>query len=75
MAAIKDVLLRFQIPFMKMRGQCYDGCSTMAGARGGVAAKIQAIEPKAVFTFATSFLTSYMRKISEFKKRVKILSS
>lgn len=49
-AAIKYVLLRFQIPFMKMRGQCYDGCSTMAGARGGVAAKIQAIEPKAVFT-------------------------
>lgn len=37
-AAIKDVLLRFQIPFVKMRCQCYDGYSTMAGARGGVAA-------------------------------------
>ena len=28
----------------------YDGCSTMAGAKGGVATKIQQIEPKAVFT-------------------------
>lgn len=49
-AAIKDILLRFQIPTAKIRGQCYDGCSTMAGTRGGVATKIQQIEPKAVFT-------------------------
>ena len=34
----------------KIRGQCYDGCSTMAGARGGVAANIQQIEPRAAFT-------------------------
>ena len=49
-ASIKDVLLRFEIPTSKIRGQCYDGCSTMAGARGGVAAKMQQIEPRAVFT-------------------------
>ena len=49
-SAIKDALLRFQIPISKVRGQCYDGCSTMAGARGGVAAKIQQLEPRAVFT-------------------------
>lgn len=48
--AIKDILLRFQIPFTKVRGQCYDGCSTMAGKRNGVATKIQNIEPRAVFT-------------------------
>ena len=48
--AITDALIRFQIPVAKIRGQCYDGCSTMAGARGGVAAKIQQIEPRAVFT-------------------------
>ena len=48
--AIKDAFLRFQIPFTKLRGQCYDGCSTMAGARAGVAVKIQELEPRAVFT-------------------------
>ena len=47
---IKDILLRFEIPTNKIRGQCYDGSSTMAGAKGGVATKIQQIEPKAVFT-------------------------
>eukprot|EP00731_Ephydatia_muelleri_P027422 Em0019g295a len=48
--AINDAFLRFQIPFTKLRGQCYDGCSTMAGARTGVAVKIQELEPRAVFT-------------------------
>ena len=36
--------------FQKLRGQCYDGCSTMARARTGVAVKIQEVEPRAVFT-------------------------
>ncbi len=48
--AIKDIFLRFQIPFSKLRGQCYDGCSTMAGAKSGVATRIQEIQPRAVFT-------------------------
>eukprot|EP00731_Ephydatia_muelleri_P036880 Em0344g3a len=48
--AINNAFLRFQIPFTKLRGQCYDGCSTMAGARAGVAVKIQELEPRAVFT-------------------------
>ena len=50
MQAMKDVFLRFQIPFAKLRGQCYDGCNTMAGTRAGVATKVQEIEPRAVFT-------------------------
>ena len=48
--AVKDAFLRFQIPFTKLRGQCYDGCSTMVGARAGVAVKIQELEPRAVLT-------------------------
>ena len=43
--AIEDAFLRFQIPFTKLRGQSYD-----AGARAGVAVKIQELEPRAVFT-------------------------
>ena len=49
-SAITDILLRFQLPLTKLRGQCYDGCSTKAGARGGVAAKIHELEPRALFT-------------------------
>lgn len=47
---MKDSFLRFQIPWTKLRGQCYDGCSTMAGAKAGVAARIEELEPRAVFT-------------------------
>ena len=39
----------FQIPLTKIRGHCYDGCSTMAGAKAGEATKIQELEPRAVF--------------------------
>jgi hypothetical protein len=30
-SAITDILMRLQLPLTKARGQCYDGCSTMAG--------------------------------------------
>jgi len=49
-STILDALLRFKVPLTKLCGQCYDGCSTMAGSRNGVAARILAMEPKAVFT-------------------------
>ena len=31
--AMKDAFVRFQIPLAKLRGHCYDGCSTMAGVK------------------------------------------
>ncbi|XP_065891716.1 zinc finger MYM-type protein 1-like [Dysidea avara] len=49
-STILDALMHFQIPLTKLRGQCYDGCSTMAGSHNGVANKVQDMEPKAVFT-------------------------
>ena len=49
-SVLLDALLRFQIPLSKVRGQCYDGCSTMAGAKSGVATQIAEKEPRAVFT-------------------------
>jgi len=42
--AMKNVFLWFQIPFAKLRSQCYDGYNTMAGARAGVATKVQEID-------------------------------
>ena len=50
MDAIIDVFLRFQIPLSRLRGQCDDGCSTMTGAKAGVEAKINQMEPRALFT-------------------------
>ena len=36
----KDTLVRMNLPLSKLRGQCYDGASTMRGARSGVATRI-----------------------------------
>ena len=45
-----DVLQRLNISITKLRGQCYDGASSMAGSRGGVATKILEAELRAVYT-------------------------
>ena len=49
-SAISDVLLRLNLAVSKVRGQCYDGASAMSGAKSGVAARMQAVESRAVFT-------------------------
>ncbi|XP_061173672.1 zinc finger MYM-type protein 1-like [Saccostrea echinata] len=43
--AIKDALLKFDLPISKVRGQCYD----MAGSKTGVATQIHALEPRALY--------------------------
>ena len=47
---IKDVLIRMNLSINKVRGQCYDGASTMKGHRSGVSTQISLIEPRAVYT-------------------------
>ena len=47
---IKDVLIRMNLSINKIRGQCYDGASTMKGHRSGVSTQISQIEPRAVYT-------------------------
>ena len=49
-SAIKDVLIRMNIPFEKLRGQCYDGASAMSSSKCGVAKRISDLEPRAVYT-------------------------
>ncbi len=53
-SVIKDIFARFNIPIHKLRGQCYDGCSTMSGHRSGVAKRVQDEEARAVFTHCYS---------------------
>ena len=35
-AAIKDALVRMNLPFDNIRGQCYDGCNAMSSSKCGV---------------------------------------
>ena len=50
LTVIHDVLLRMNISINKLRGQCYDGASSMSGARQGVATLILQEEPRALYT-------------------------
>ena len=47
---ITDVMLRLNLTASKVRGQCYDGASAMSGKKSGVAARMQVVEPRAVYT-------------------------
>ena len=47
---VTDVLLRMNLSVSKVRGQCYDGAATMAGAKSGVAVRLSTAEPRAVYT-------------------------
>lgn len=47
--ALEDSLIRHQIPLSKCRGQAYNGALNMSGHISGVAARIQAKEPAALY--------------------------
>lgn len=49
-AIIEDTILRMNIKLEHCRGQCYDGASTMSGAKNGVATVIASKESRAIFT-------------------------
>ena len=46
----RDILSQLNISFSHLKGQCYDGGSSMAGSRSGVATLVQKEESRAVFT-------------------------
>ena len=50
-SVLKDVLLRLGLDKAKLRGQCYDGCSTMMGKKKGIATLIKRdVQALALFT-------------------------
>ncbi len=49
-AVIFDILRRLNLSIAKVRGQCYDGASTMSGKNAGVVATVLKEEPKALYT-------------------------
>ena len=42
--AVKDLLLKLQLPLVNCRRQCYNGASNMPGHRTGVAKRIQDLQ-------------------------------
>ena len=46
----EDVMSRLNLPFSKVRGQCYDGASALSGAKNGVAKQIRDKEERALYT-------------------------
>ena len=49
-STLKDTLLRCNLQLVQCRGQAYDGASNMAGHLTGVSTRIQAEEPRALYT-------------------------
>ena len=47
---IEDILLRLSLQLDNCRGQCYDGASSIAGCRTGVATTILKKQPLAIYT-------------------------
>lgn len=63
----KDVFARMNLPISKLRGQCYDGASTMKGVRSGAASQILAEEPTAVYTHC------YGHSLNDVFKKIKVI--
>lgn len=51
---VKDILLRYNLNFCDMRGQCYDGAANVSGRISGLQARIQEVEPRALYVHCTA---------------------
>ena len=49
-AVLKNCLISMILRIENARGQCYDGASTMAGEKTGVATQIKALNSKCLYT-------------------------
>ena len=67
-----DVMLRLNLSFTKLRGQCYDGAASISGARTGVATQVKCEEPRAVYTH--SYGHSLNLACSDTIKKCKVLN-
>ena len=75
---IKDCLVRFSLPLSQCRGQAYDGASNMSGHISGVAARIQQIEPTAIYVHCLAHSTNLClqtvgRKISPIREALDLV--
>ncbi len=72
-SVIKDALTILNLSFHTLRGQCYDGCSTMAGSTSGVAKRVLDEEERAVFTYC--YCHSLNLAANDYIKNSKVMKS
>jgi len=70
-AALKDILTRYQLNTDNCRGQCYDGASNMLGKSSGVAVQIRRLQPLALETHCHAHSLSL--SVKDTTKDIKIL--
>lgn len=51
---VEDVLLRYNLQFCNLRGQCYDGAAAMSGKISGLQKRVREIEPRALYVHCTA---------------------
>ena len=54
-----DALQRLNMSITKLKGECYDGASSMSGYRRGVATKGLEEEPRAVYTHCNGYALNF----------------
>ena len=62
-------MLRLNLPTSKLRGQCYDGCSTMSGTRSGLAKQVQDEESRAIYTHCYIYSLNLAASVSISKSK------
>ena len=72
-AVIKDMLLRMNLKIEHCRDQCYDGASSMSGAKKGVAKILCDEEPCAIFTHCYGHALNLA--VSDCVKQCKVMRS
>lgn len=55
---LKDALKRFSLLIGKCRGQCYDGAVNVSGIRRGLQARVQEMEPRAMYIHCMAHLVN-----------------
>lgn len=68
-SAIKNCLLRSNLPLADCRGQCYDGASVMSGSKAGVAAIISKVSDPVVMFEAGQLGPQMLTLISNYECR------
>ena len=58
---MKDILIRFQLPLNKLRGQCYEGASNVSERISGLQQRVQQEEPRALYVHCNMPTTLILR--------------
>ena len=78
-SVIQDVFERMNLSIGKLRGQCYDGASSMSATKTGVAKRISDLESRAIYTHCYGHALNLatcdtMKKMKLLKEAIEIIT-